>query len=113
MERSMRVGGRGSVRSERGGEEGSGCGGFRLGSATRANLPDAKTPGGAGKGSAHTRRLRKKMTNDATLIEPLPTSLSGPDFKSALVRREDCRIRLRFAQPLIRLRSVFSQGPVA
>src|SRR5256714_8809848 len=27
------------------------------------------------------------MTNGATLIEPLPTSLSGPDFESALVRR--------------------------
>src|SRR6266545_2553677 len=52
-----------------------------------ANLPDATTPGGAGKGLAHTRRVTKKKTNDATLIEPLPTSLSGPDFKSALVRR--------------------------
>jgi len=34
------------------------------------------------------------------LIEPLPTSLSGPDFESALVRRPDCRWRLRFVQPL-------------
>jgi len=50
-------------------------------------LPDSKTPGGAGDEAAHTRRAWKKMTNDATLVEPLPTSLSGPDFKSALVRR--------------------------
>jgi len=53
------------------------------------------------------------MTNDATLIEPLPTSLSGPDFKSALVRREDCRRRLRFVQPYIPHAGDFSSGLVA
>src|SRR5262245_731692 len=71
-------------------------------------LADATTPGGAGEGAAHTRRAGKKKTNDATLIEPLPTSLSGPDFKSALVRREDCRPRLRFAQPHIPPHADFS-----
>src|SRR5204862_7721452 len=53
------------------------------------------------------------MTNDATLIEPLPTSLSGPDFNSALVRREDCRRRLRFVHPHIPCALHFSSTPVA
>ena len=64
-----------------------GRGGSEWGVGSAATLPDTMTPGGAGKGLAHTRRVTKKMTNGATVIEPLPTSLSGPDFQSAHVRR--------------------------
>ena len=77
----------------------------------RRIYPDKTTPGGAGKGRSHPAFHTKKMTNDATLIEPLPTSLSGPDFKSALVRREDCRRRLRFVQPKIASRTLFLSSP--
>ena len=38
-------------------------------------------------------QTKNKMTNGATLIEPLPTSLSGPDFESALVRRRGLSVK--------------------
>src|SRR5262249_36217296 len=89
-------------------------GGGRPRGAWRARaVPDSKKRGAADQGSTHARHPSKKKTNDATLIEPLPTSLSGPDFKSALVRREDCRRRLRFVQPKIRHHAVFSAPVVA
>jgi len=60
----MRVGGRGSVRSERGGEEGSGCGGFRLGRATRRQFyPTRRRRAERAKGPLTPGACEKKMTN--------------------------------------------------